>query len=481
MRSTALLVASLVALSSVAIAATAGPSPSAAGGHSRIHSTASGEPAVIGSTASGPVANERATAGSGVRRPAADLASPPENTTTYLAIPPGEVRNDTTERSDLDVAGSLAVDGVATEGRLATIRLDDRLSAADATAMKRAIIADATARIEGQIDRLRRDQAAAIAAYNDGTISARGFVSRLARITTRAAAVRAQVDRVDSAAAAVPGASIDSWARDRAVELGVFTSPVREAIIHALDGETAINVYIETTADGVVLAAIDRGRYVREAYVPAQRDNGSVDGPNSISGARDRVATLYPWAGANSTGVHSGGGPHAGAYRFTLFHQQGRLTTYLDPDTGTVFREVQVKLLSIVPTTSAVGVANDGLRLQVNRTHPTGPMNVSVRDAATDEPINTTVVVEGRTVGQTGSDGQLWAIAPRGGFNVTADDGENAVVLTTSPSPTTRTADPTALTAPIASGNRTNGSTTRVALATTEPGSGEPVDGHDRR
>lgn len=462
MRPTALIVASLVVLSSAAIAATAGPSNSVVADRSGIVPTASGLPAAIASTTD-PMAIDPATPGATAPGSPADLASPPQNTTAYLVIPSGQVLDETTERSDLDVAGAVGVDGAPIGGQLATIGLEDRLAAADTTTAKRAIIADTATGIDGRIDRLERDQAAAIEAYNDESISAREFVYRLATIATRAAAVRTQVDRLDSAATSVPGTSIDGqpvdgWARDRNVELSVFTSPVRDAIVRAFDGEGAISVYIETTEDGVVLATIDRSRYVREAYLPGERDDGSTDGPNSISEALDRVAEVYPWAWANSTGVESGGGSRAGAYQFTLFHQQGRLTTHLDPDTGAVFREVQSKVLGTVPMGPTVSATNDGLRLHVASTHPTGPMNVSVTDAETGEPVNTTVAVDGRTVGRTASDGQLWAIALRGEFNVTATDDDDTVAVSVS----SRT-DPIVPGAVAASGteNRTNGSGTR--------------------
>ena len=360
--------------------------------------------------------------------------TPPENTTAYLAIPPENVSNATVSEVDLGVAGTLAADAAATDGRLLSLTIEERLSRANTTAEKRVVIQRAGARIERRIDRIRTEQRRAIEGYSDDERSTKEFLDTLARIETRARQLRGSIARLETAAASIPGTaiggrSVDVWARNRLVELGLFTSPVRQGVLTALRGSDPVAVYVEVSETGVVLAAIDNGRYVREAYLPTERDDGPPDGPTSISGALSRVRSIYPWAWNHSTGVRSAGGPGAGSYRFTLFHQQGRLSTYLDSETGTVFREGQAKPLRTLPTAPAVTASEAGLQVAVRRTYATGPMNVSVTAAGSGEPIDATVAVDDRTVGRTGSRGYLWAVAPRGSLNVTVTDGERTATV----------------------------------------------------
>jgi hypothetical protein len=82
-----------------------------------------------------------------------------------------------------------------------------------------------------------------------------------------------------------------------------------------------------------------------------------------------------------------------------------------------------------VPTAPAVAASEAGLRVAVNRTYATGPLNVSVTAAGSGEPIDATVSIEDRTVGRTGSKGYLWAISLRGTINVTVADGNRTATV----------------------------------------------------
>lgn len=436
---TVAVVAVLCVLSSVAIAASGpgsttetGPAPRTAGGLGP--EPAPVETLAFPSSLSSPSSPPTEVGGgpSAIGAPNAVLATPPMNTTAYLAIPPGNVSNATRTSAALDVGGALAVDAAATGTAIDALTLDERLSRANTTAAKRAVISRAGTRIERRIDRVLADQRATIEAYSGGRSSTREFVYALARTQTRADGLRGAIDRLETAAASVPGSaiggeSVDSWARDRRVEVGIATSPLRDRIVGALRGTGPITVYVEVSETGVVLAATDRGQYLRDAYLPAERTDGPPDGPTSTSAALGRVSDRYPWAWNHTTGVESAGGPGAGSYRVTVFHAQGGLTTYLDARTGSVFRETQGKRLGAIPTAAAVTATGDGLRVQVRRTHATGPMNVSVVDTRTTEPVNATVLVDNRTVGRTGSEGNFWTIMPRGRINVTVTDGERVV------------------------------------------------------
>jgi hypothetical protein len=188
----------------------------------------------------------------------------------------------------------------------------------------------------------------------------------------------------------------------------------------------------------VVLATVSGSefnrQYVREAYLPEVRDPGGTDQFRTDRGydleaARTRASELYPWtfenAGPTSTGLRTGE-PYlyrAGVYSVTVDHPhgaagQGDLVTYIDGASGEVFREVQLKDLSEVPTAEPRVNRSAGLYVAVNRTHPGGPVAVFVRSNATGSPVDASVAIDGEPIGRTGSDGQLWTVAPRTAFTV---------------------------------------------------------------
>ena len=459
MHRTVAVVAALCVLSPAAIAATASPVTEQS---SRATPPGSASAASVPTT---PIPPVRAGRPNAIASPPAVLATPAENTTAYLAIAPGNVSNATTTAVTLDVGGALAVDTAATEGRIGTLTIDERLSRANTTAAKRAVIREVGTRIERRIERLGAEQRAAIEAYEGGELRTREFVRTLGRIQVRAVRLRGTIDRLETAAVSVPasainGTSVDSWARDRRVRVGLLTSPLRREIVAALRGIDPVTVYVETAdtgadgADGgVVLATIDNGRYVRDAYLPAERDDGPPNEVGSILTALDRVSAAYPWAWNASAGVESAGGPAAGSYRFTLFHRQGRLTTHLDAESANVFREIQVKRLRAVPTAPPVAVAEAGLGVQVGRTHITGPMNVSITAAGGGRAANATVFVDDRIVGRTGPDGSLWAITPRGEVNVTVVNGESTATVRFASDPRSTAEDGTGSTGSAGSAN----------------------------
>jgi hypothetical protein len=447
------------------------------------------------------VATARIEAG-GVReavgRERAVLTRPSPNATSYLAIRADNVTNATTAGVGLDVGGALAIDADATAGAIQTETIGERLTRANTTMAQQAVFQAAAAGVETRIARLATDQRAAISAYSDGDRSTRAFVGSLSRIETRARRLSEAVSTIETEAAMVPGVAIDgrsvgAWARNRRVALGQLRSPVRAAVVDAKRNGDSLSVYVEVSETDVVLATIDNGRYLREAYLPSARTGGRAGGPQSVSAGLDVVSGAYPWAWNHSTGVESGGGPDAGSYRFTVFHQRGRLTTSLDPATGSIFNEIQVEALRTLPTMRSASMNETGLSLVVERTHPTGPMNVSVTNE-TGGPVNATLAVEGRTVGSIGTDGHQWAITPRGEINVTVTDGgrtatvrfgsaANATDPEEIPLPITENAVPAGSPSGTASGtaNETTTTTTPGVVVGTASGSNRAGNDSGRR
>ena len=406
------------------------------------------------------------TDGDGVAHTTADgvapsVAAPATNTTAYLTISPDTLETASYQRPTLDVSGSLALDARRLDGRFSQLTLDERFAATDSTDARRAQLRESAGRIERRIADLRERQSAAIRAYNNGSLPARGFVLELVRIDTAAGQLETAADRVAARARPVPQASIDgqsasNWARNRGVELAPLQGPVRDRITEALRGENTVRteesrptgldrattrterpeplqVYVETSQDGLVLATVDDDTYYREALLPGER-NATGNGLNGITDALDRVSDRYPWAWNNSVSTDSSGDRRGGIYRFGLFHGYGQLTTFLDRDSGRVFAEQQQTNLLDVPTAEPVNNTDGNLRLTVNRTHPTGPLELSL-STPDGEPVDGRVAVGNQSLERTGPDGTLWTVAPRGEFTVVARANDEAVRVATNATP----------------------------------------------
>jgi len=57
----------------------------------------------------------------------------------------------------------------------------------------------------------------------------------------------------------------------------------------------------------------------------------------------------------------------------------------------------------------------------LRRSSETGPMRVSATDTETGASVDGRVTIDGQRVGSTGSDGALWTVEPRSGYEVTVE------------------------------------------------------------
>lgn len=401
-------------------------------------------------------------------------ASPPEhaavggvrpmaNATASLTIAPSAVETAAYRHVTLDVSGALALNSQRLDDRFEQRILDERIGRINSTSARRAQIHRTADRIEAAVIDLRERQTEVIRRYNNGSLSPDAFVFALARIDVKAAGLAIAAERVAERARAIPSIRINgqyanNWARNRRIELGALGGPVRDHIRETFQGENTMHIeaaatgldaigqiqdvrleplqlYVETSDSGVVLAAVDDGIYYREAYLPGVR-NTSVGGKlTSIGDAFRRMNQRYPWASNHSSTKRLVGGRRAGIYRFTLFHDHGRLTTYLNRTSGQVFAEQQRVKLSRIPTAAPVTERTNNLTLQVNRTHPTGPLEISLSNAD-GEPVDGQITVANQSVGRTGSDGNLWTITPRGTYTVVASTDNHSIRVKTTATPT---------------------------------------------
>ncbi len=363
-----------------------------------------------------------------------------QNSSDYLSLS-GQTRSSAEfGNATLDVAGTVAMDN----GRLRTSFNEtatlQAFRSADNSTARTAIVERTANRIDNRTAALQDRQQRAVSAYNRGELSAEAFLQRLAVIDAEAQRFDTYIGTVLRTTSRTPGYSLPNSLRTRLeslrVEPIILQGPVRTNVRRSVSGEDdAFGVYIETTNDGIILARLAGNRYVREALLA---DEYQQPGPDQfkqgeqapISTAYERAQTLYPWTFENAITTPSATGyGSTPIYQISVDHTQGQLVSYIDGTTTNVFRETQEKRLSRLPLTGNATNSTDALGVRARLSHESGPMNVSVVDE-TGEPVDARVTLNGQFVGQTGSDGALWAIQPHGPvtLNATTSAGERVTL-----------------------------------------------------
>lgn len=369
------------------------------------------------------------------------------NTTGHLALA-GPIQRSRFGTTTLDVGGSVAADGGRTGSEYETAHLRQAFVAAgDNRTAQRAVVNRSADRIETRITGLESRADEALTRYNAGTISTRTYLRELAAIDAASGSLYDTIDLLAQYNSAVDEPIAPKRIAAQKARLLPLEGPVRNRVLSAMQGEDeSVRVYVETSEAGVVLATIDRNgvsnQYIRESHVESAREPGDLDefklSENRLESVGDRFEQLYPWTWKNRRAASFGsyrGQPFlytAGVYSVRVGHPHGTARTYdmitfIDGATQDVFREIQYKRLSGLPTTRAGTNSSQGVTLAVNRTRSGGPMLVDVTSATTGEPLDAAVIVDGERLGRTGTDGRYWTIAPRPTANVTVVRG-NATV-----------------------------------------------------
>ena len=347
---------------------------------------------------------------------------------------PDAVTRRTYARADVDVASAVSVGAARLGGRHAELTFDERLERAEGGGTKLAVTTAALAGIERRLDRLDDRQRGLFAAYGDGAVSTRTFLRRLGAVQVAAAQERALLERVSeradrSTAFSLPVSTQTRVARLRGT-LVALPNPVLDRVVAGTTGVAEPEVvYLQAARDGLVATAVDDGTYLRQATLRAERAPGEPNQFASITLAYDRAGELYPWVFENSIGSPSlSGFGNSSVYLVEATHPQGDLRAYIDGATRSVFHETQANSPEAVPVTLTRSATADSLRAQVNTTHPTGPLWVTV--TRNGGAVNATVRVNGQLVGTTGEDGRLLTVQPAGTFQVEATAGTANVTVT---------------------------------------------------
>jgi len=356
------------------------------------------------------------------------------NTSNYLGI-----RDDAVERSDqsragLNVGSAIQQDVTELQSEYASLTFEQRYENTTGQQARVDVLYTEVDRLETRVQELELRRNRAIDAYNSGDTGTETFLRELAAIDASARGVESQFERIRRAAGLELPSDLQTKMTNLEADLLTLRGPVRQQVAQGMTGaRDPVPVYTLTSQTGIVLASIQGSLYYREAYLGQNRDQVGSDrfvtdsDPSGVSTANSRATELYPWVYDN---IRSGPNVetigNTSVYYVRLGHPQGSLDTYLDGRTESVFREFQVTSLDTAPVRTSTNVS-DGLSLRVNRTHRTGPMELSVTNNATDTPVDAAVVVNGEVVGSTGDDGRLWTLAPRRAvrISVTTDNGRS--------------------------------------------------------
>jgi len=355
--------------------------------------------------------------------------------------------NDTTAHLDVDadrsavvetsvgVGTALSMDGSAMESTLAEYTLEERLAATSTNAKKEQTILKYKFRIESRLSSLQNRRSSLRQEFNEGSLSPREYAYALAAVDAEAQELRGSIGQLESSSEHVSGLSFYTSTRNMNATVQTIEGPIVERIDGIVRGRAdPTRIYVATSDVGTALSMVADGQYVREAYRSDNRNLSRTPGGSIPEIGQQVLAEQYPWAMSveNRYGTYSDIYQPLHFYPTRIPHEQGTLTAYVDVGTRKVFGEIQRKRLGTFPTGEPIRNATTGISIAVNRTYPGGPLHVTLEDSdgnAVDAPVS----VDGRTVGATGGDGELWTVAPGETFTVSARRGLNTVSVTLRP------------------------------------------------
>lgn len=363
------------------------------------------------------------------------IAGPP-NTSQYLALPDGGAHRARFGNASLDFGAAVAMDTARFQESLAVSSTAVQFENAPNASAKTAVLRGATDDLSNRTAALRQYQLRTIRRFTAGELTAAATLRRFGVIDARAREIDASGARIRAIAGGfpVPG-EISDRITDVRQRSQLLSTDLRADVRRALVGDADPTQHlVSTSTDGVVLAKINGGQFVREAYLDGYfREDGRNRFDNDLGAAYDFTTELYSWAYQNRVGS-PGGEPliNSSVYQIDIPHRHGNVLTYLDGSIAEVFLERQEKWLSVLPVARTVTETNAtaDLSVRANMTHPTGPMDLAVRNPSTDDPVDARISIDGQFVGETGSDGRLWTIQPRETVRIEAATGDGRVATT---------------------------------------------------
>jgi hypothetical protein len=336
-----------------------------------------------------------------------------------LSIPVRDLERSTLERQHADLGPAVGLGSAETTDRIATGALEAALEEADTGAERETVLREELTAIETATATLGEREREAIGEFTANQRSARELLVTLAEIDRAAATLESRSELVAERTEAADSTAVDAD-RVAAVQyrLQTLQGPVRDHAAAVLSAEhSSDRILVETGGDSVALAAIDGEQYIRETTRADRR--GDAGGDLADETVEEIVVGDFPLLWDRRTSFR-----HGPETRLSVQLGNGAFETFVDPETESVFRNSQrVPLDAIVASERTVKV-QDGIEVTVRRTYAGGPLQLSIADADTGEPLNATVTIgqngeESETIGRTNEAGELWTMTPREQFTIT--------------------------------------------------------------
>lgn len=346
-----------------------------------------------------------------------------------LSIPVRDLERSSLERQHADLGPAAGLGSAETTDRIATGALESDLEEADTDAERETALREELTAIETATTTLSEREREAIGEFTANQRSARELLVTLAEIDRAAATLESRSGLLRERAEGADSTAIEAD-RVAAVQyrLQTLQGPVRDHAAGVLSAEqSSERILVETGGDSVVLAAIDGEQYIRETTRADRR--GAAGGELTDETVEEIVVEDFPLLWDRRTSFR-----HGPETRLSVQLQNGGFETFVDPETETVFRNSQrVPLEAIVASERTVKV-QDGIEVTARRTYAGGPLQLSVVDADTGAPLNSTVTIgqdgeESETVGRTDEAGELWTMTPREEFTITVLGADNSAAF----------------------------------------------------
>ncbi len=349
--------------------------------------------------------------------------------TNVLTLSPKTVKqtNTTVSTSNMSATLSLGTDRVGRQLAIESKRA--QLNQIHDPQKKRAAIKRSVVEVSIATDNLKSREKEAFKLHNEGRLSTKGLLVRLARIDATAKRLSANATMLGQEAS-----NFDDFSQTQnrigviRTQLRTLRGPVRHHVARVIAGDAPpTRIYVSTANDGVLLSTIINGTYVREVYDGSRRTTNS-DSKIPISQLQAIIQKDYPTLWSRGSGGFSSSDQVQASYIFVaeLTYGRGNLTAFVDRrGNGNVFEETQSRSLDRAPPTKPMTDTEANLKLTVSPSYPGGPMLVSLENARTGAPVqaNVTFTTGGsRThlIGRTNVNGQLWTVMPNGSVTVRA-------------------------------------------------------------
>lgn len=290
-----------------------------------------------------------------------------------------------------------------------------------------AVIDEYLDQLESELEAFAEEEASLIAAFHEGEIDSDTLVRSLVRIDAEARARQATLSDLPQFDAHVPGRGLRAETTNLQQRYDMHVSQVRQQLATGYADATARPLaLIETGNASLVMTSVANQQYHREAVRFDRWNRTGEDQITDLSEVELIASDAYPDA-PDAMLIRRAA---AGLYFVQWSTPTGSITAYVDGANEAVFLERHQHWYHLLPTAGSDTFNDSGVSISIGRTFPTGPMNVSVIDQSTGEPLDARVEIalDGTwvDVGTTDSRGIVWLIEPSGTYElrVTGEFGE---------------------------------------------------------